>query len=148
MDSKLSDDYIAACMWAKKTVLFLPEPPAGLQKRHIYIVKICYELSKKQDEVRVTDIADAIKVTLPSITKNISTLEKKGYIKKEANSEDKRVINIVLTEKGLALYKEEVYDFHDRNSQLLKEIPEADIRLTIQTMHKIHQLMEQEYTHD
>lgn len=98
-----------------------------------------------QGEVRVTDVADAIGVTLPSITKNIAALEKKGYLKKEVNAEDKRVVNVLLTEQGLDLYQREVRDFHQKNSQLLQEISEADIHTTIHTIKKIYQLMAQEY---
>lgn len=143
MDSKLSEEYIDACFAAKHTMRFLPDPPADVQKRHVYIIKTLYNLSQELNEVRISDIAETIGVTLPSITKNINTLENLGYIQKEANTEDKRVINIQLTNKGLALYHKAVYDFHEKNNQILKDIPEEDIRLTIKTIYRIHDLMEQ-----
>lgn len=142
MDHQLSEEYIDACMCAKQTIQFLPEPPLEVQKRHIYIIKTLYNLSIKLDEVRISDIAETIGVTLPSITKNITTLEKQGYINKEANKEDKRVVNIRLTKKGLALHQKMVYDFHHKNSQILEEVPDEDIRLTIKTIYRIHDLME------
>lgn len=145
MTPELSDDYILACMSAKRTTQFLPDPPAGLRKRHIYIIKICYDLSLELDEVRVSDVAEKINMTLPSITRNITTLEENGYLRKEENSEDRRVVNIILTDKGLALYKEDVYGFHKKNSELLKDISEEDMRNTIKTIHKIYHLMEKEY---
>lgn len=145
MNNKLSEDYIDACVSAKRTTQFLPEPPAELQKRHVYIIKICYDLSQQLEEVRVSDVAEAVNLTLPSITRNITTLEKHGYLRKEENSKDKRVININLTEKGLALYQSIIYDFHKKNSEVLQEIPEEDIRITIQTIQRIYQLMEKEY---
>ncbi|WP_232219577.1 hypothetical protein [Carnobacterium pleistocenium] len=46
MDSKLSEEYIDACLNAKQTLRFLPEPPPEIQKRHIYIIKTLYNLSK------------------------------------------------------------------------------------------------------
>lgn len=143
MDRQLSEEYIDACLSAKHTMRFLPEPPPEVQKRHIHIIKTVYNLSEELNVVRVSDIAETIGVTLPSITKNIATLEDLGYIKKESNLEDKRVVNIKLTEKGLALHQKVVYDFHQKNSQILKNIPEEDIRLTIKTIYRIHDLMEQ-----
>lgn len=143
MDRQLSEEYIDACLSAKHTMRFLPEPPPEVQKRHIHIIKTVYNLSEELNVVRVSDIAETINVTLPSITKNIATLEDLGYIKKESNLEDKRVVNIKLTEKGLALHQKVVYDFHQKNSQILKNIPEEDIRLTIKTIYRIHDLMEQ-----
>ena len=145
MTNKLSEDYIGACMSAKQTVQFLPEPPSELQKRHVYIIKICYDLSLRLKEVRVSDIAETINGTLPSITKNIATLEKKGYLIKEKNSKDKRAINIKLSDKGLAIYQTKIYDFHKKNSALFKDIPEEDIHTTIKTIHEIYRLMEKEY---
>ena len=142
MNHQLSEEYMDACMRAKQTMQFLPEPPSEVQKRHIYIIKTVYNLSMKLDEVRVSDIAAAIDVTLPSITRNVATLEKQGYIKKEANKDDKRVVNIRLTKKGLALHQKVVSDFHYKNSQILKDIPEEDICLTIKTIYQIHNLME------
>lgn len=148
MDSQLSEEYIDACLSAKQTLRFLPEPPPEIQKRHIYIIKTLYNLSKELTEVRVSDIAEKIGVTLPSITKNIALLENLGYIKKESNTEDKRVVNIRLTEKGLFLHQKIVYDFHYKNSQILKDIPEEDIRLTIKTIYRIYALMEQAHSLD
>lgn len=145
MNNQLSEEYIDACMCAKQTVQFLPDPPLEVQKRHVYIIKTLYDLSMKLEEVRVSDIAEAIGVTLPSITKNITTLKKQGYVEKEANLADKRVVNVRLTKKGLALYKKLVYDFHHKNGQILKNIPDEDIRLTIKTIYRIHNLMEQAY---
>lgn len=146
MDRQLSEEYIDACLSAKHTMRFLPEPPPEVQKRHIHIIKTVYNLSEELNAVRVSDIAETIGVTLPSITKNIATLEDLGYIKKESNLEDKRVVNIKLTEKGLALHQKVVYDFHQKNSQILKDIPEEDIRLTIKTIYRIYDLMEQDHS--
>lgn len=146
MDSQLSEEYIDACLSAKHTMRFLPEPPPEVQQRHVYIIKTLYNLSKELTEVRISDIAETLGVTLPSITKNITSLEDLGYIKKVANIEDKRVVNIKLTKKGLTLHQKIVYEFHHKNSQILKDIPEEDIRLTIKTIYRIYDLMEQEHS--
>ena len=148
MNSQLSEEYIDACLSAKQTLRFLPEPPPELQKRHVYIIKTLYNLSNELPEVRVSDIAETIGVTLPSVTKNIATLEDLNYIKKESNLNDKRVVNIQLTKKGFALYRKVVHDFHQENSQILKDIPEKDIRLTIKTIYRIYDLMEQSQLFD
>jgi len=145
MTNKLSEDYIHACMSAKQTLRFLPKPPSDLQRRHVYIIKVCYDLSLRLKEVRVSDVAETINVTLPSITRNITALEKKGYLIKEKNSKDKRVVNIRLSDKGLALYQTLIYDFHKKNSELFKEIPKEDIHITIKTIYEIFRLMEKEY---
>ena len=80
MDQERSEAYLGACMIAKRTTEFLPTPPNGLQRRHIYILKTCYHLKETNGTVKISDIAKAIKGTLPSVTKNVATLEELGYI--------------------------------------------------------------------
>lgn len=147
MDRILSERYLGACMVAKRTTHFLPAPPEGLQRRHIYILKTCYNLKKENGAVKISDIAQAIGSTLPSVTKNIAVLEKLGYMKKQANEKDRRVINVEPTEKGLALYQQDVYDFHEKNAEVLQDIPIEDIETTIRTIERIYQEMDRSEYH-
>ncbi|EOH89000.1 MarR family winged helix-turn-helix transcriptional regulator [Enterococcus villorum] len=148
MDRKLSERYFGACMVAKRTTHFLPAPPKGLQRRHIYILKTCYNLKKANGTVKISDIAQEIGSTLPSVTKNIAKLEELGYMKKQANEKDRRVINVEPTEKGLALYQQDVYDFHEKNTEVLQDIPTEDIETTIRTIERIYEQMNKSEYHE
>ena len=145
MNRDLSKAYIGACMKAKRTTNFLPEPPEKVQRRHILILKIIHELAEKQAEVKISDVARKINVTLPSVTKNINELDKLGYLEKVANSADKRIVNIVSTPKGDALYQQDVVDWHEQNAALLQDISEADLNTTIATIGKIYDIMRAQY---
>ena len=48
----------------------------------------------------VTEIAQDLDITLPSVTMMVKRLEKKGYITKEKSVEDARRVQIVLTHEG------------------------------------------------
>lgn len=45
-------------------------------------------------------IAHRLSVTVSTLTTNMNGLEKKGYIRRERSQEDKRVVYVILTEKG------------------------------------------------
>ena len=53
-----------------------------------------------REGVTVTDIAQDLEITLPSVTMMVKRLEKKGYIIKQKSSEDARRVCIALTEAG------------------------------------------------
>lgn len=91
--------------------------------------------------MKISDIAKAIKGTLPSVTKNIATLEELGYMKKQTNKKDRRIINVDLTDKGLALYRKDVSGFHEQNAEILQEISIEDMDTTIRTIKRIYELM-------
>ena len=61
------------------------------------------------DEPRnMSMIAHKLSVTVSTLTTNMNGLEKKGYIRRERSSEDKRVVYVVLTEIGRASCRERV----------------------------------------
>ena len=45
-------------------------------------------------------IAKSLDITLGTLTVSITNLEKKGYVRREKSLNDKRVVNVMLTEKG------------------------------------------------
>ena len=50
--------------------------------------------------VTITEIAQDLEITLPSVTSMVKRLELKGYITKDRSSEDGRRVHVVLTPAG------------------------------------------------
>lgn len=61
------------------------------------------------DPRNVSQIAKQLDVTVGTLTVNMNSLEKKGYIVRERSTEDKRVVLVTLTEKGRKAF------FHHRD---------------------------------
>jgi DNA-binding MarR family transcriptional regulator len=58
---------------------------------------------KKENELRMTDLAKFIGVTTAAMTGIVDRLIKYGYLKRQAGVEDRRIIKVSLTAKGAAL---------------------------------------------
>ena len=61
------------------------------------------------DPQNVSSIAAKLFVTVGTLTVNMNSLEKKGYIERKRSTEDKRVVLVTLTEKGRKAF------FHHRD---------------------------------
>lgn len=61
------------------------------------------------DPKNMSQIAKSLAVTVGTLTVNMNSLEKKGYIIRERSTEDKRVVLVTLTEKGKKAF------FHHRD---------------------------------
>tara|TARA_B100000035_G_scaffold315452_1_gene336367 strand:- start:1151 stop:1624 length:474 start_codon:yes stop_codon:yes gene_type:complete len=61
----------------------------------------------------VSDIGKLLKLDLPTITPILQKLDSKNLIKKSRSSEDERIVNVELTEKGINL-EEEVAAIQDK----------------------------------
>lgn len=75
----------------------------------------------------LTSIADFMGVSKPTVTGIIGTLERDGYLKREMNREDRRNIDIVLTEKSENLFS----SFESMTTFVIEEfihsIPEEEL---------------------
>jgi DNA-binding MarR family transcriptional regulator len=60
----------------------------------------------------ISEIADILSITLPSVTVAINKLLKKGHVQKIKCSDDGRIVFVILTKKGKKMYAAHRY-FHE-----------------------------------
>ena len=74
----------------------------NLNRPHFAIMGILYE----RNSTRVTELAKILAVTKPQMTFLVDHLVKMEVVERHTDSSDRRVINLVLSEKGRALLEE------------------------------------------
>lgn len=82
---------------------------------------------RRESGATVTDIAQDLDITLPSVTMMVKRLEKKGYITKGRSEEDARRVQIVLTQEGRRAEVAHRY-FHRRMVRAITADLESDER--------------------
>ena len=66
----------------------------------------------------MSEIAHRLSVTVSTLTINMNGLERKGYITRERSQKDKRVVYVILTEKG----KKAFFHHRDFHKKMIKSI--------------------------
>lgn len=94
----------------------------------------------------ISDIAQDLSITLPSVTIAINKLLKKGYVKKEKSETDGRVVYVRLTEKGLRVDKIHQYFHAKMVSEISKEMTEEEKKVLIQGMNKLNRFFQKKIT--
>ena len=82
-------------------------------------------------------IAFIIQKDKNSVTQFIDNLEKMGLVKRSISKEDRRVNNIVVTEKGMALKDSTKQLAIDTMNHALEGIPEEDIQTFVSVLKKV-----------
>ena len=82
-------------------------------------------------------IAFIIQKDKNSVTQFVDNLEKKGLVTRSVAKEDRRVNNIVVTEKGMALKDSTKQLAIDTMNKALKGIPEDDLLTFVDVLKKI-----------
>jgi DNA-binding MarR family transcriptional regulator len=78
------------------------------------------------DGIRVSDISTMLRVASPTITQQINSLEARGYVERRMDTEDRRAVRVLLTEKGEAAVKIAWDSFMDSFNGLAEYLGEED----------------------
>lgn len=96
-----------------------------------------------EDPRRMTDIAKRLNVTTGTLTTNVNSLEKKGYIVRNRSDEDKRVVLVKLTEKGRKAF------FHHRDyhwnmiRSINKSMDRQEREILVRCLEKLNQFLDE-----
>ncbi|EOS38371.1 hypothetical protein C808_02572 [Lachnospiraceae bacterium M18-1] len=102
----------------------------------LYYIKICADESVQQDRVYLSELAGAMHLALPEISKAMENLQEKGYVSwKTDNSAGKTYVE--LTSKAVELMSDERLRMKKCYEQIREEIGEEELSGMVQTMKKI-----------
>ncbi len=130
-----------ACYLAKRVREMLPPLPKGVMPSYIQYLDTIQVLQKEKEDVRISDISDAMHLPRPGVTRTVKEMEAKGYLQKVAAPDDGRVVYITITEEGKKLSKEYDQDYFSELAADLSEISENEADCMIQTIEKFYRIM-------
>ena len=132
------------CAEAAHIEQLLPELPQGITPRCVRVIEQIAKLSKEHRDVRVSDISEMLDVTRPGITAVLRELTEMGYVTKSRDDVDSRVVYVALTEKGWALYRRVVEDYHQHLTEVLSVIGDEGAQELAQMIRCIKSLISQD----
>jgi DNA-binding MarR family transcriptional regulator len=98
-------------------------------------------IKTSQGGVRVSDISARMGLALPGITRSIGAMERLGAVEKRSSDTDRRVVLVCLTDKGRQWYQRYVGDFYRHMADILRDVPEEDVRTMIDVIHRVYGAM-------
>ena len=106
-------------------------------------IMIFWLLYRKQ-EANMTEIAEYIHVPLNTATGIISKMEKNEYILRSRLKEDKRVVVIKLTEKGISQVKALVDEFTYYAMQIITSFSKEEMDVFFRMLKRVMEVLKQE----
>ena len=137
MDAFEARKVIDAFEKAEKIAQSRPSLPKEILPSYLKILDKIYQLSLK-GKVRVSDVSKALHQTTPSITRALCAMETLGWIGKEVSSEDKRVIYVVLKEKGEEVYHTYIEKYFEKFSLRLQKYDKEQLEVMIECINSIY----------
>lgn len=117
------------------TVNFFEKPHRYAQDDSLYMREVHFVVEiGSMESPTMSEVATRLNVTQGAVTQMATRLEKKGYVIRKKDTEDKRVTTISLTEKGKILCAEHIaFDKkeHAEVSEMLKEFSDEELEKLI-----------------
>lgn len=94
---------------------------------------------------KMSEIAKTMSVTTGTLTKAVDSLEKKGYVRRQRSKEDKRVVYILLTERGVLAYRHHEKFHQDMIAFILEHVSEEESRVLQRALERLMGYFRQKY---
>ena len=93
----------------------------------------------------MSEIAGKLRVTQSTLTVSINSLERKGYVLRNRNKQDKRVIILYLTEKSLDLIRLYEEFYYELVLNLLNSIDENEADIAKKILTRLNAIVETKF---
>ena len=109
-------------------------------KNEVFIFWLLYQ----KCEVNMTEIADYIHVPLNTATGIISRMEKNGFVVRTRSEEDKRVVNIGFSDKGMEQFEALIRELVSYGLKVMDSFTKDEMELFYKMTSKIMEILRQE----
>lgn len=99
--------------------------------------------NQKNTEMKVSEISQQLKVTPPTVTQIINLLDKDGLIERSIDPDDRRVVNIKLTDSGLEAAQQARRAFTDTFLGLIDYLGEKESEHLAELLTKVNNYFNQ-----
>lgn len=141
MNIEKTKEMLDSCYMAKRILDMLPKLPEGVMPSYIRYLETILILQERNEKVKVSNISDFLNLPRPGVTRTVNGMVEKGYLKKNASDEDKRVTYISITEKGLNLFEKFSKLYFEDLAKSLDHISEEEATCMVQTIEKFYEVM-------
>ncbi|MCA0931523.1 MarR family transcriptional regulator [Lutimonas saemankumensis] len=136
-------DTVTLIPWIGKTAKFMDYYISDVMKSHgVNISKEQFIVLKhlhEQDGRKQNDLAFITNRSKTALTRLIQTMEKKGLVSRSVSSEDMRINNVFLTDKGRIVWDTSLPYFMNIIQELQKNISEEDLQVAQNVLKKIQE---------
>ena len=109
-------------------------------KNEILIFWLLYQ----RKEVNMTEIAEYIHAPLNTATGIVSRMEKNGLIERNRSSEDKRIVLIGFSEKGMNQFQSLIREMVHYGTKLFSSLTEEEIELFFKMTSKVKDVLKED----
>ena len=116
----------------------------GLNRGEFSMLMSVYEKGNCNcGDMKVSDLAELHKTSMPAISQMLNLLEKKGMIERRPSQTDRRVVCIELTDQGEETLDAAFEQFMSFVTKVVSRLGEEDTRMLIELFSRLYAIIEE-----
>lgn len=88
-----------------------------------------------------SEVAKILSVTVGTLTVAINNLVKKGYVERKRSDKDRRVVQLILTNRGRLVYRVHDYFHKEMVHAALRDMDESETQALIKGLNNLHEFL-------
>lgn len=93
----------------------------------------------------MSELAQAMKVTMGTLTITVDKLIKKGYLERRRSETDRRIVNVLLTKRGKLAYRVHEKFHHDMVKAIVNRFTDEEEEILIRALGKLNDHLKDVY---
>ena len=98
----------------------------------------------RQDVNNISELAEVLNITLPSVTVAINKLMKKGYVEKVRGEEDGRIVYVSLTRQGRRIDSAHRYFHESMVRSIIRDMTESEMQALYKGVMKLDTFLKEQ----
>lgn len=142
MDNDIKEKYLKSMLRFKKSGMRFPTE-CDIQWSELLIMeKICHDCTGGGTYINVSEIQENMYISKPAVSQTLNNLEKKGYIVREIDMQDRRRISVQPTSTGEEVLTRSVSNYDEKIRTLCEEFGQDDMDKLLELLNKLADLMD------
>lgn len=120
--------------------------PEISQSDFCLLTKLMYvrENQEGRQGIKVSELAKKLEVSVPSVSRTLNHLEKKGYVMRYEDKKDRRITYVCLTEQGSSILEEVDAVMRDYWGTVLSQMKLSTVELLMGAIDEFYEVAEAE----
>ena len=107
----------------------------------ILMREVAENTKESYNSMALTEVREYLSVSKAAVSQMLNSLEKRGYILREIDPNNRRNIIVILTEEGKTAFEKKNQEFYDRFEMVIRGIGEKDVSQFIAMINKMSDAM-------
>ncbi|MFP3043233.1 MarR family transcriptional regulator [Treponema primitia] len=144
MKNELHNELLRSLFMLKKfTNTFRPAVLPKEDEMNLASFTLLYYIKEHNGDLSCEKIRNELSVTKPAVSQMLASLEKRGFLTRETNKENRRCIVLSLTEKGTQFIEKTQRKTEKRLTEIIKRFGEDETHSLITLVNRFVSIMEE-----